>query len=266
MKNFLAVAIEMAIEAGKAINEIYQTDFDVKIKEDHSPVTKADLVASSILKKGVEIFGFPFLSEEDNSFTYEERSMFKRYWLVDPLDGTKEFVKRNGEFTVNIALVEDNKPILGVVYAPIFDLLYFGFDQGSFKLENAIQNTENQTIDAIVRQSEKLPILQKRENFIVLTSRSHKTAEVDEFIEKLKLSHQNCEILAVGSSLKNCMLAEGSADIYPCYSYTSEWDTAASQIVLEKSGGKITLTDNASESLKYNKASLKNPFFIALKN
>lgn len=266
MKDFLLTAIKTAIEAGEAITSIYLTDFEVNIKEDNSPVTKADLTASSIIKKGVEIFGFPFLSEEDNPFSYEERSKLEYYWLVDPLDGTKEFVKRNNEFTVNIALIKHNIPVLGVVYVPVTDVLYFGFGQGSYKLEKAKQNTKNQSIDMIIEKSVKLPLIQARDNYIVLTSRSHKTEKVDIYIEKLKMTHSNCKVLAVGSSLKNCLLAEGSADIYPCFSFTNEWDTAASQVVLEKSGGKITLIDNPSESLKYNKISLKNPFFVAEKN
>lgn len=263
MKNLLLHALQAAIEAGKTIIDIYQTDFKVAFKNDSSPVTKADIKASALIKKHLSKFQLPFLSEEDNTYSYEERSKFESFWLVDPLDGTKEFVKRNDEFTVNIALMEQNKPVLGVVYAPIFDCMYFNFDKQAFRLRKAYNIIQNQTIDEIIQSSEKLPLTQKRDHFVVLESRSHKTVEVEQFIQSVVERRPNAEIRPLGSSLKMCLLSECSADIYPCFSCTSEWDTAAAHAILNASGGKIRCVENRNETLHYNKESLANPFFIA---
>lgn len=263
MKDFLFHALKAAVEAGKTILDIYQTDFEVVFKSDSSPVTHADIKASKLIKRYLSKFQLPFLSEEDNTYSYEERSKFDRFWLVDPLDGTKEFVKRNDEFTVNIALIDQNKPILGVIYAPVFDCLYFGFENQSFRLQKAFEIIKNQSIDEIIRLSEQLPLTQNRDRFVVLASRSHKTVEVDQFIQTIVEKQKKVEIRQLGSSLKMCLLAECSADIYPCFSRTSEWDTAAAHVILNASGGKISTIENKDETLRYNKESLSNPFFIA---
>ncbi|MDR0969705.1 MAG: 3'(2'),5'-bisphosphate nucleotidase CysQ [Lentimicrobiaceae bacterium] len=263
MNDLLLYALRAAIEAGKTIIDIYQTDFEVAFKNDSSPVTKADIQASILIKKQLSKFQLPFLSEEDNTYSYEKRSKFEFFWLVDPLDGTKEFVKRNDEFTVNIALIEQNKPVLGVVYAPMFDCMYFNFDKHAFRLQKARNIIQNQTVEEIMQSSEKLPLAQKRDRFVVLASRSHKTVEAEQFIQSVVERQPNTEICQLGSSLKMCLLAECSADIYPCFSRTSEWDTAAAHAILNASGGKIRCVENRNETLRYNKKLLTNPFFIA---
>ena len=236
MEKLLPIAIEAARKAGKAIMEVYATPFEVYTKDDNSPVTQADLRASNIIKETLRPTGLPFVSEEDLP---PDRSQFNRYWLVDPLDGTVEFVNRNGEFTVNIALIDDKQPVLGVIYAPVLDKLWTSEDKNHSTL-----NTQHST-------------------FTVLVSRSHRTPEVDDYINKvLRPVHPDLVIDTQGSSLKFARLAEGSADVYVCYSKTKEWDTAAADAILRAAGGKV-LRISDGQPLEYSKKEYPNPPFVA---
>ena len=241
MNNLILPAIKAAREAGRAIMVVYSQPFEVYTKDDASPVTQADLRASNIIKEMLKPTGLPFVSEEDLP---PDRSKFGKYWLVDPLDGTAEFVKRNGEFTVNIALIENKRPVLGVIYAPVTGLLWA---------------TGHGTRDFGTRVSlSRVP-----RPFTVLVSRSHRTSEVDEYIDKvLRPAHPDLVIDSQGSSLKFARLAEGSADVYVCYSKTKEWDTAAADAILTAAGGKV-LRISDGLPLEYDKEDYPNPPFVA---
>ena len=252
MKQLLELAQHAALEAGKAIMEVYAQPFEVYIKDDDSPVTQADLRASNIIKEMLKPTGIPFVSEEDLP---PDRSQFKRYWLVDPLDGTVEFVNRNGEFTVNIALIDDKQPVLGVIYAPVMDKMW-NAECRMWNAECGMQNVE-------CRMKNEECSIHKERPFTVLVSRSHRTPEVDEYINKvLRPSHPDLVIDTQGSSLKFARLAEGSADVYVCYSKTKEWDTAAADAILRAAGGKV-LRISDGQPLEYSKKDYPNPPFVA---
>lgn len=236
MNNLILTAIEAAREAGRAIMEVYSQPFEVYTKDDDSPVTQADLRASNIIKEMLKPTGIPFVSEEDLP---PDRSKFGCYWLVDPLDGTVEFVNRNGEFTVNIALIENKRPVLGVIYAPTLDKIWTSCDKHLSTLNSHLSP------------------------FTVLVSRSHRTSEVDDYINKvLRPLHPDLVIDTQGSSLKFARLAEGTADVYVCYSKTKEWDTAAADAILTAAGGKV-LRISDGLPLEYDKEDYPNPPFVA---
>lgn len=245
--------VQLAKRAGAAIMEIYNRDFLVDTKADNSPLTEADLAAHHCIVNGLKNISpnIPVLSEESAAIAWQERSQWQSYWLIDPLDGTKEFIKRNGEFTVNIALISEQQPLWGVVYAPAKSLLYYGgsLQAGSFK-ESA---------------AGKLPIHARHlpesaQGWKIVGSKSHQS---DEFVQLVKRFDQP-DIVSLGSSLKICMVAEGSADLYPRLGLTSEWDTAAAHAVLQGAGGDIVQAENFTP-LRYNtKESLLNPFFHAV--
>lgn len=237
----------IALQAGKKILQIYNTEFSVDIKEDRSPLTEADMAAHHVIVDGLaSLESYPILSEESADVPFSERMAWETYWLVDPLDGTKEFIKRNGDFTVNIALIHHHEPVLGVVYVPVKDQCYFAA-QGC----GAFKRTGADLVQKITARQE-MPV-----NPIVAGSRSHRTPELESFIENLP-GH---ELISIGSSLKFCLVAEGAADIYPRLGPTSEWDTAAAQCVVEEAGGAVT--DLEGRQLQYNtKASILNPYFL----
>ena len=254
MNNLLSTATEAAREAGRAIMEVYAQAFEVYTKDDDSPVTQADLRASNIIKEMLKPTGLPFVSEEDLP---PDRSKFGRYWLVDPLDGTAEFVKRNGEFTVNIALIENKRPVLGVIYAPVTEQLW-GVESGKRKVENGKLSTL--TRSASLRAA---PFHSPLSTFTVLVSRSHRTPEVDEYINKvLRPEHPDLVIDTQGSSLKFARLVEGTADVYVCYSKTKEWDTAAADAILTAAGGRVVRISDGLP-LEYDKEDYPNPPFVA---
>jgi 3'(2'), 5'-bisphosphate nucleotidase len=239
----------LAMSAGNKILEFYHTDFDVSIKSDGSPLTAADMAAHHCLVDGLAAMslGYPVLSEESADVSFAERRLWGCYWLLDPLDGTREFINRNGEFTVNVALIAHGKPVLGVVYAPVKDALYFAAEGcGAFK-----RVAQGAAVPISVRQSAVQPPA-------VVGSRSHKTPELASYLARLG-EHT---LSSVGSSLKFCMVAEGSADVYPRMGPTSEWDTAAAQCVVEQAGGQVV--DLNGRPLRYNaRESLLNPWFLA---
>ncbi|HIE15644.1 MAG TPA: 3'(2'),5'-bisphosphate nucleotidase CysQ [Bacteroidales bacterium] len=255
----LKTIISASIEAGKEILKVYRTSFNVEYKEDNSPLTMADKNAHNVIISFLNDTTIPILSEEGSYISYEERKNWSLLWVVDPLDGTKEFVKRNDEFTVNIALVENGIPVMGVVYAPVLDLLYVGAESlGAYRIKNA------STIDNITGElinENRLPLSTTQHYFGVVASRSHLNEETELFIDKLRKQHEDIKIVSIGSSLKLCMVAEGAADIYPRFAPTMEWDTAAGDAVVRASGGK-TLIANTKNNLQYNKENLLNPWFI----
>lgn len=243
--------VKLAAEAAQAILAIYTADFAVHDKSDASPLTDADLAAHHVLVDGLGALtpDWPILSEEGGQPDFAERSGWARYWLIDPLDGTKEFIKRNGEFTVNIALIDQHRPVLGVVYVPATGVHYAAsVGRGAFKAE-----TLGGTLHPIAVRP--CPMGQR---VVAVASRSHQSPEVAAYLERLG----PCDLTSMGSSLKICLVAEGKADIYPRLGPTSEWDTAAAQAVLEIAGGK--LTDLHGEPMRYNtKANILNPYFLA---
>ncbi len=245
---WLAPVIELARDAGRRIMQIYSTEFEVEQKDDRSPLTAADMAAHHAIISGLQVLtpDIPQLSEESADIPYEERRTWRSYWLIDPLDGTREFVKRNGEFTVNIALIHEGCPVLGVVYVPVSGLTYYACrGQGAFKQAG---DAEPEAIH--VRSEATSPLM-------VAGSRSHRGDSLNRFLANIG-EH---EIISMGSSLKSCLVAEGRADIYPRLGLTSEWDTAAAQCVVEEAGGLLTQLD--MQPLRYNtKDSLLNPHFL----
>ena len=246
----LEAVINIAEAAAREILDVYETEFNVDNKEDHSPLTAADMAAHKLIcRKLPELTpGIPILSEESADIPYATRQTWQRYWLVDPLDGTREFIKRNGEFTVNIALIDQHKPVLGVVQVPVKHICYYAAEGvGAYKRELS------KTISLRVKQT-------TTGIFKVVGSRSHGSEKQMKFIEQLG---NNVELMAIGSSLKFCLVAEGLVDIYPRFGPTSEWDTAAAQCIVEQAGGIVT--DTAFKPLRYNtKESLLNPEFLVI--
>lgn len=256
--------LQTAHEAGNVILKIYAKYFEVEFKDDNSPLTKADQKANSVITGNlIKAYpNIPILSEESKAIPYKKRKDWEYFWLIDPLDGTKEFVKKNGEFTVNIALVHKGKPILGIVYVPVKEVLYFGQEvSGAYKLESAsiLDNCKN--MEDVIKNSMKLPLDYPGRSFTVVGSRSHMSNETMDYIRKLEKEHGKIDILSVGSSLKICMVAEGKADVYPRFGPTMEWDTCAGQAVAEFSGCKV-FEECENKPLRYNKENLLNPWFI----
>ena len=255
----LKIAINASIEGGHAIMKVYASDFEVEKKEDESPLTLADKNCNEVIEKFLTKTNIPILSEEGAKISFEERKQWEYSWLVDPLDGTKEFVKRNGEFTVNIAMIHNGSPIMGVIYVPVKEELYFGMEGlGSYKVS---KNSVIDSLDNLVFQSKKLPIDYTRDMYVVVGSRSHMSTETEEFFEDKKKVHAKVEVMTVGSSLKICMVAEGKADAYPRYAPTMEWDTGAGHAIAKFAGFSVKKY-NSSEDVVYNKEELLNPWFL----
>ncbi len=207
----------------------------------------------------------PVLSEEVKAVDYQERKKWDCLWIVDPLDGTKEFVKRNGEFTVNIALVCKGKPVIGVIYAPVLDRLYFAKKGvGSFKMEQAKSVNKMKNDHELLKAALQLPYHDNQDKKVVVASRSHMSPETVEYVNQVKEKYGEAEVTSIGSSLKLCLVAEGEADVYPRFAPTMEWDTAAGQAIVEQSGGKIVIPED-NQPLVYNKENLLNPWFIAMR-
>lgn len=246
--------LDIAVIAGDAIMEIYSRDFAVEIKEDKSPLTVADKKSNAVILEGLKknYPDIPFISEETKLTPYDERKNWKRFWLIDPIDGTKEFIKKNGEFTVNIALIEDGVPVIGVVHVPAQNKTYYGVNgEGSFKIEAGNQKSE-------IRNSTQYS---NKSKVIVVASRSHLSDETLQFVEDLKAQGKEVDFLSSGSSLKFCLVAEGSADVYPRFGPTMEWDTGAAHAVALYAG-KNVINWETKQPLVYNKENLLNPFFI----
>jgi len=254
-QHFIDALVEIVTDAGREIVAIYQTDFDVTTKADDSPLTQADLAANAVIRRGLQELApdVPILSEEAELPDFATRRAWSRYWLVDPLDGTKEFINKNGEFTVNVALIEDSRALLGVVGVPARDVVYTG-DVASQRAE---RRDSNGTRTLAARR------LNAEQPLVVVASRSHGGERLERFIDALRGRFDGVDRTPVGSSLKLCILAEGRADIYPRLGPTSEWDIAAAHAVLNAAGGEVWNFDRAP--LRYNtKESLLNPDFVAV--
>ncbi len=268
MQELLHAAIIAAVNAGDKILEIYNTNFSVNYKSDETPVTAADKAASDSIARELAKTQIPLICEEIAVPDYEIRKNWQRLWMVDPLDGTKEFVKRNGEFTVNIALIEQQHPIIGVVFSPVSKQLYFAADGvGSFKVDQhqvieLINSQQLNNLSVILQKGTKLSRKTLPDTYTIIASRSHLSPELYQHINALEKKHQKVNLLNVGSSIKMCWIAEGLAHEYPRYGITMEWDTAAGHCMVTNAGGSITEL-NTNEDLVYNKSSLKNPNFIA---
>jgi len=269
--NWLTTAMTSAIAAGKAILDVYSSaDMNVEKKADDSPLTLADRRAHAIIKSAIGGIGIPLLSEEGRQIPFSERKAWTRMWIVDPLDGTKEFIKRNGEFTVNIALAEKERPTLGVIYVPVTDSLYFADHQlGAYKIESCREigiggdpSPDIGSLENLVAKAVRLPMAKKVDRpFTIMGSRSHATPELDAYVDAMREKYGEVDFISAGSSLKICLVAEGRADIYPRLGPTMEWDTAAGQAIAEVSGAQVVRHDNG-EPLAYNKENLLNPWFI----
>ena len=248
-------AIKAALHAGKEILDVYyHSDFDIEFKADNSPLTIADKRAHEVITEHLKTTNIPILSEEGESIDYEIRKTWKIFWLVDPLDGTKEFIRRNDEFTVNVALVEENSPIAGVVFEPVTGNLYWGDSNGSFKV---VYDSVKEVFSGAV----KLPVNSSRETFVIAGSRSHMNTETENYIRSVETHGKRVEMRSRGSSLKICMVAEGEADIYPRLSPTMEWDTAAGHAIVKYAGKNLYLF-GTRVPLSYNRENLVNPWFI----
>jgi 3'(2'), 5'-bisphosphate nucleotidase len=284
---YLPRILMTAKRAGEEILRVYNGTVSVTLKDDRSPLTEADQASHQVIAKELATIAFaaapdmpsvylPVLSEEGKNIPYSERGAWEYYWLVDPLDGTKEFIKKNGEFTVNIALIHRTKPVLGVIYVPVTGVYYFaaqGFGsyimQEGDALDESMKDAEN-GLRAILHHSRRLPLnapvdQSKPRKLIIAGSRSHATPELENFVNTMKQTHGEVDFMPAGSSLKFCLVAEGRADIYPRLGPTMEWDTAAGQAIVEEAGGSVQRTD-AAETLRYNKEDLLNPWFIVRGN
>ncbi len=261
LDQLLSKAINCAIEAGQEIMNIYMTDdLGIAHKEDNSPLTKADLFAHEIISNTLAKTNIPILSEEGKHAPFSERKQWSRLWIIDPIDGTKEFINRNGEFTINIALVENENPILGVIYAPAINTIYFAAKNiGSFKLNNI---SGNESAENLINNSISLPCQSPPENFTIVASRSHSSKETDLFIKTLERQYGKIETKHVGSSLKLCMIAEGSAHIYPRFVPTMEWDIAAGHAICLFANSNV-IDYKTDRPMTYNRENLQNNWFMA---
>lgn len=265
--SYLTIAIRSSILAGKEILSVYEGETEIELKSDKSPLTIADKLSHKKISEGLLPTELPILSEEGKLIDFNERKNWKLFWMVDPLDGTKEFIKKNGEFTVNIALIKDGVPVMGVVYAPVLDILYFGAENfGSYKCSGSISElvqiiSQENYLALLTNTSSKLPLKKTKEVFTVVASRSHLTPETETFINDLKAKHGKVDFISKGSSLKICLVTEGSADIYPRLAPTMEWDTAAGQAVALYAGKSVKLFKNNS-AMTYNKENLLNEWFV----
>ena len=246
LQDLARLAEKAARLAGKEILKIYESgDFSIEAKADNSPLTLADRAAHNAIVSVLNDSGLPVLSEEGRSIPYLERKDWEYFWMIDPLDGTKEFIKRNGEFTVNIALIHRNRPILGIVYPPVLDQIYTAISGHGATLDGAPIKSSGKKLNETCLKA--------------VASRSHMSPETEAFLADLV----DPEIVSKGSSLKLLMVASGEADVYPRFGPTMEWDTAAAQIVVEEAGGQVLLTDQ-SGPIEYNKEDLLNPYFLVL--
>lgn len=269
LEKLLPSVLLAADKAGEAILEVYNSSFSIEEKQDKTPITIADKKSHRIIDNvlseidtGLQIH---LLSEEGKDIPYELRKNWEYFWLIDPLDGTKEFIERNGEFTVNIALIRKNRPILGVIYIPVRKIFYFSVaGSGAYKIsrEQFLSIQENLDTKKIIEFSTKLPVPGNHTSGLnIIASRSHFTKETQEFINRVKEKFGKINLISVGSSIKFCLIAEGGADLYPRFGPTMEWDTAAGQAIVEGAGGEVVIA-NTEELLSYNKEVLLNPWFI----
>ncbi len=263
----MVTAVNAALDAGKEIMDIYTSGrLDIETKKDDSPLTRADRKAHLVITRALEQTNLPILSEEGKDIPWEERGKWSRYWCVDPLDGTKEFIRRNGEFTVNIALIDNQKSTNGIVYAPATEELYLGISgAGAWKLNHTTAQQKPTSLEALLQKGKKLPLQPSvNDPFTIVGSRSHMNEPTREIISTYEKRYPKVNVISRGSSLKICMVAEGTADFYPRFAPTMEWDTAAGHAVAQCAGMLVTTADLKSPLL-YNKKNLTNPWFVVRK-
>jgi len=270
---WLATAARASVLAGWATLDVYGSDFEVEYKADRSPLTLADRRSHDVIVAHLEATGIPILSEEGQGIPHAQRDRWPRLWIVDPLDGTKEFVKRLGEFTINVALVEDRRPTLGAVFVPVKNVLYFGrIEDGSFRLEepdtiaalasDAGGRDARAVLEGMRAHAQRLPVDQAAHvPFVIVGSRSHATPELHAYVEEKRRELGDVTFISAGSSLKYCLVAEGRADVYPRLGPTMEWDTAAGQLIAEAAGARVVRYDTG-QPLLYNKEDLLNPWHV----
>jgi 3'(2'), 5'-bisphosphate nucleotidase len=274
---YMLPALEASVAAGQAILDIYCSDFEVEYKQGHSPLTLADRRSHAIIASRLGVCKIPILSEEGEEIPYDLRRSWHKLWIVDPLDGTRQFVKRNGEFTVNIALVENGKPVLGVIYIPVSKTLYFAAcNLGAYKLNNgpiirllSRESPQRETaglFQEVIDQSVKLPLQTSAgAPLTIVASHSTRSAQLDAYVEQKRLEFGTIKFFAAGGALKFCLVAEGQVDIYPKFGPTMEWDTAAGQVLTENAGAKMLRCDD-QKPLVYNKPELLNPWFVVARS
>ena len=260
IKNLLNTAVIAALEASKAILEIYNSgEFDIELKRDNSPLTKADIASHNVIMSYLTKTDIPVLSEEGRDIPYKDRKDWMQLWIVDPIDGTKEFIKRNGEFTVNIALIENQKPIIGVIFVPVTGELYFSSKEiGAFKV---VVDLKNYDVKALLAKASKLPLQTKDSTFTIVASRSHMSSETESYVQEMRDKYGAVNLISKGSSLKLCMVAEGTANCYPRFAPTMEWDTAAGQGICEHAGFQV-LDWDTKKNMLYNREKLLNNWFL----
>ena len=264
LNNNLETAIKASLNAGKVIMQVYDTAFDVVLKDDKSPLTDADKKANEIINSFLIPTGIPIISEENRQTNYSLRKNWKTCWIVDPVDGTKEFIKRNGEFTVNIALVTNGKPVLGVIYVPATKTIYVADVIGNQGFKTVLKS-HDASVEEVLNSSEKLLPKEANSNLVqVVGSRSHMSQETLDYVNELKKKGNDVEIVSKGSSLKFCLVAEGNADVYPRFAPTMEWDTAAGQAICNAVGISV-ISEETKQPLLYNKQNLLNPWFLVTK-
>ena len=256
---FERLLIEASLKAGEEILRVYAKDFQVETKSDESPLTEADKNAHLAIMSFLEQTGLPILSEEGKHMDYSERKDWNQFWLVDPLDGTKEFVKKNGEFTVNIALIENGLPVYGIIYAPVLKKLFVGNVGNEAWIAENIETSS--TVDFVLEQKISIPKSKCAEPYIVVASRSHFSPETQEFVDEMKKEKGEIDFASMGSSLKICLVAEGVADIYPRFGPTMEWDTGAGHAIA-KAAGKMVTDHSTGKEMRYIKENLLNNWFI----
>lgn len=261
----IEIAVNAAILGGLAIMDIYgKPSFDLKIKDNNSPLTEADTAANTIINEHLIETGVPIISEENKNLDYSERKHWDKCWIVDPLDGTKEFIKRNGEFTVNIALCQSSRPILGVIYVPVLRQLYYA-DVTKKEAYKTILDEEHNLTKELFAEEDRIYKSQSRKELIrIVGSRSHMNEDTLDYISSIENDFDEVEIVSKGSSLKFCLVAEGKADVYPRFAPTMEWDTAAGHAICNAVGLKV-ISQQTNEELPYNKENLLNPYFLVSK-
>lgn len=260
----LEIAIEASLYAGKEIMKVYNSEIEVEYKDDKSPLTEADKRANNIINSFLIPTEIPIISEENKQTDYNERKHWNQCWIVDPVDGTKEFIKRNGEFTVNIALAEKGLPKLGVIYVPAIKTIYFADVENKLAFKSEL-NSHDVSVEEVESLSQKLTPKNNNSSLVkVVGSRSHMSQETLNYVEGLKQKGKEVQIVSKGSSLKFCLVAEGKADVYPRFAPTMEWDTAAGQAICNAVGISV-ISKETNKPLEYNKKNLLNPWFLVSK-
>lgn len=261
MKNYLHIAIKSAVEAGIAILDIYDREMDITVKDDRSPLTAADLASNKVINAYLRETDIPIISEENKQLPHSERKAWNRCWIVDPLDGTKEFIKKNGEFTVNIAISDEQTPTLGVIYVPVTRELYYAQVADGKAYKTVLDDSHTLPDRLFAEEDEIKPSRERGTTIRIVGSRSHMNEDTEKYIDQVRADYEEVEIVSKGSSLKFCLVAEGKADVYPRFAPTMEWDTAAGHAICKAVGLQVTDRETGKD-LMYNKENLLNPHFL----